>query len=327
MRQNWSTTPSVDLSNSQLEGMLRPLFPGARIAGRQLVTGGLSNCMIRIELVNEDKPVLLRVFLRDPAQARKEYALNALVQDRVPVPRFLYLSETSDVCAHPYIVMEWLDAQRLELVAPNLVADSLSRLARHVGETLAAIHSITFSHCGFFDADLHLGEPIETGGAGLIQYANECLARGAHERLGEKLSTELRQFLGVNAALLDSWSGPACLTHADFGGSNILVGESLGQWKVRAVVDWEFAFAGTPFFDFGNLLRKPLGRMGDFEQEAAAGYTASGGNLPLRWRAISLLTDLTAWLEFMTRDNASQALIADARAHIADAMRLLASET
>jgi aminoglycoside phosphotransferase (APT) family kinase protein len=280
--------------------------------------------MMRIELADEEKPVLLRVFLRNPALARKEYALNALVQDRVPVPRFLYLGETSDVCAHPYIVMEWLDAQRLELVAPNLVADSLSRLARHVGETLAAIHSFTFSHCGFFDANLQLGEPLETGGAGLIQYANGCLARGARERLGENLSTELRQFLGVNASLLDSWSGPACLTHADFGGSNILVGEALGEWKVRAVVDWEFAFAGTPFFDFGNLLRKPLGRLEDFGQEVAAGYTASGGKLPVQWQTISLLTDLTAWLEFMTRGHASQALIADARAHIADAMRLVA---
>ena len=44
-----------------------------------------------------------------------------------------------------------------------------------------------------------------------------------------------------------------CLVHGDFNVKNLLLDP--GNWQVTALLDWEFAHAGTPFTDLGNLLR------------------------------------------------------------------------
>jgi aminoglycoside phosphotransferase (APT) family kinase protein len=91
---------------------------------------------------------------------------------------------------------------------------------------------------------------------------------------------------------------------------------------VAAVLDWEFAFSGSPFFDLGNLLRPPLGDMPGFEQAVHDGYVDAGGVLPTRWRQMSLLQDLLAWADFLNRPNTNAALIRDGRTII---MRTMAT--
>jgi aminoglycoside phosphotransferase (APT) family kinase protein len=43
------------------------------------------------------------------------------------------------------------------------------------------------------------------------------------------------------------------LAHSDFNAKNLLVDPGTGD--VTGLVDWEFAHAGTPYTDLGNLLR------------------------------------------------------------------------
>jgi hypothetical protein len=86
--------------------------------------------------------------------------------------------------------------------------------------------------------------------------------------------------------------------------------------EVAAVIDWEFAFSGTPFFDLGNLLRPPLGEIPGMQAAVERGYRNAGGDLPIEWRKMSKLTDLTAWLEFLTRKNAGINLISDCKTQI-----------
>jgi len=96
-------------------------------------------------------------------------------------------------------------------------------------------------------------------------------------------------------------------------GSNILV----NGVHVAAVVDWEYAFSGAPFMDFGNLLRPPLGELPGFEEGVARGYRAAGGVLPDDWRKRSLHIDLGAWAGFLGRPHITEALANDARRTIA----------
>ena len=106
---------------------------------------------------------------------------------------------------------------------------------------------------------------------------------------------------------------PPRLTHADFNGSNVLVHQTPEGWRVAAVLDWEFAFAGAPFFDFGNLLRAPLGDLDGFAEAVAMGYREAGAAMPADWRELARIADLTAWADFLNRADATQQVIADAR--------------
>ncbi|MFE0755904.1 phosphotransferase family protein [Inquilinus sp. NPDC058860] len=286
------------------------------------LSGGLANTNLRLDL-DSHPPVVLRLFQRDPAQAAKERAIHALAAERgFPAPRLLG-SGDDPATELPFALLEWIDGQRLDEAARGLDDTTLLPLARSVGGALAAIHAVTFDRTGFLDASLDVAEPVDAGGTGLTGFLRHVLVDGSGgERLGRDLAGRLVAFAEREAGLLDRWPGPPCLTHSDFGGTNILVRHGPEGWAVAAVLDWEFAFAGSPFFDLGNLLRPPLGSRPGFAGAVAAGYRAAGGELPAEWRRMAALADLFSWAEFLTRPTVSDAVVATARQRITDTMAL-----
>lgn len=322
MREDWErVTPLVELGLDAVTALIQPVFPGQRAYACVPVAGGLANTNLRVTLADQAQPVLLRLYTRSPDEAAKEPALSQRVASHAPVARFFHFATDNPVTGHPYAVLEWIDGERLEQVAPTASVMELGELGAAVGAALAGIHAITFSETGFFDAALTIAQPISVGSDGLIGFLRQCLLDGrAGARLGADLTRELVGFVEREAGLLDTWDGPPCLSHSDFGGSNILVRRSAKGWQVAAVLDWEFAFSGSPFFDFGNLLRPPLGTRPGFEQAVRDGYVAAGGALPARWRAMSRLADLLSWADLLNRPQINPALLRDAHASMTATM-------
>jgi phosphotransferase family enzyme len=188
---------------------------------------------------------------------------------------------------------------------------------------LAHIHAITFSEADFLDSELRVAEPASMGRDGLVAFLRLCLLEGrGAQRIEPVLARSLIEFAEREGRILDDWSGDPCLVHSDFGGSNILLRRPGPRWEVASVLDWEFAFSGTPFFDFGNLLRPPLGQRPGFEAAVVAGYREAGGKLPDNWRRMSLLADLFNWADFLNREQTSATIIADATARIEQTMAM-----
>jgi aminoglycoside phosphotransferase (APT) family kinase protein len=323
VRESWSRPyPAVVLGPDAASPLVRSLPGRPQVLRVTELSGGLANTNLRLDL-DGHPPVVLRLFQRDPTQATKERAIHALAaQRRLPAPRLLG-SGDDPATGLPFALLEWIDGQRLDEAARGLDDAALLPLARSVGAALAAIHAVTFDRSGFLDGSLTVAEPVDAGGAGLIGFLRHVLLDGpGGGLLGRDLSDRLIAFAEREAGLLDRWPGPPCLTHSDFGGTNILVRQGPEGWAVAAVLDWEFAFAGNPFFDFGNLLRPPLGTRPGFADAVAAGYRAAGGDLPPEWRRMAALADLFSWAEFLTRPAVSDAVVATARQRISDTMAL-----
>ncbi|TSD88871.1 aminoglycoside phosphotransferase family protein [Mycobacterium sp. KBS0706] len=323
MRESWSRPyPAAVLSPDQASALVRSLPGRPSVLRVTELSGGLANTNLRLDL-DGHPPVVLRLFQRDPAQAAKERAIHALAAERgLPAPRLLGRGD-DPVTGLPFTLLEWVDGQRLDETARGLEDPALVPLARSLGAALAAIHAVAFDRSGFLDASLAVAEPVDAGGAGLIGFLRHVLVDGSGgQRLGHDLAGRLVAFAEREAGLLDRWPGPPCLTHSDFGGTNILVRQGPDGWAVAAVLDWEFAFSGSPFFDLGNLLRPPLGSRPGFADAVAAGYRAAGGSLTVEWRRMAALADLFSWAEFLTRPSVSDAVVATARQRIAETMRL-----
>ncbi len=314
---------ALSLTNNELEILVQPAFPRTRVLHSQLAAGGLANTNIRVMLYDRKTPVMVRIFTRDPSQAQKEFRINSAIDGAVPTPEFFHFSMENPVTGHPYAIMQWLDAPRLETVYPKLSHTELMQVGTSIGKVLANIHHYKFPTTGMLDNKLKVSTPIDTGSAGMLAFAEECLIeKNGGALIGEELTEQVFDFIRKHGPLLDTWKGEPCLTHSDFGGSNILVHDVGSGWEVAAVLDWEFAFSGTPFFDFGNLLRKPLGSVEGFAETIAAAYCENGGELPPNWRRLIRLTDLSAWFDFLARPHVSTQLIADAKAVIADTISL-----
>jgi len=323
MRENWSRPyPAAVLSPEAASALVRSLPGRPKVLRVTELSGGMANTNLRLDLAGHP-PVVLRLFQRDPAQAVKERAIHALAAERsLPAPRLLG-SGDDPATGLPFALLEWIDGQRLDEAGHGLDDAALLPLARSVGAALAAIHAVTFDRSGFLDASLAVAEPADVSGAGLIGFLRHVLVDGSGGNLlGCDLADRLVTFAEREAGLLDRWPGPPCLTHSDYGGTNILVRQGPEGWAVAAVLDWEFAFAGSPFFDLGNLLRPPLGSRPGFADAVVAGYRTAGGSLPTEWRRMAALADLFSWAEFLTRPAVSDAVVATARQRIAETMAL-----
>jgi aminoglycoside phosphotransferase (APT) family kinase protein len=326
MRAGWGRPDNlVELEASVLTALIQPAFPHQVVVRSTPTAGGLANSNFRLDLSAHPEPVLLRLYTRATAAfeseppVEKEAALHRLLAPLLPVPGVFYATTDNPITGHPYMLRAWVEGERLEVVAHRLDPIELAALARDVGGVLAGIHRVTFSQQGFLNGSLEVKPfPPSLGvGGGLVEFLSSLLGKRGEERLGPDLFASLMAFAERTSDYAASWSGPPCLVHSDFGGSNILVGPGEHGPRVVAVVDWEFAFSGSPFIDFGNLLRPPLGELEGFGDSVARGYRAAGGVLPDDWRRRSLHSDLGAWSDFLSRPKIRPGLLADARRVIA----------
>ncbi|MGD9679644.1 MAG: phosphotransferase family protein [Candidatus Obscuribacterales bacterium] len=314
MRANWRRGRELpDLTVAQIEKLMTPAFQGARVEQFRFAEGGLSNTNLVVHISGRQEPLLLRIFEARPESAAKEYAIARRLGGRVPVAAFHALLPDNEFTGSPYAILEYLPGERLESLYPSLAGQEREAVGFSLGAVLAGINQETFESTGFLSAELEVVQTIELGSAGMVEFVESVLSvEPASSRVDSGLLPALKKFVRDHAALLDQALPSACLTHSDFGGSNILVDRRSGRLCVSGVLDWEFAFSGSPYFDLGNLLRPPLGDDDAFAEAVAAGYRSEGGILDSRWRKIAMIVDLTAWLDFLGREEACPELIDDA---------------
>lgn len=314
MRENWNrASQTLEFTIDELTKMIAPILPDRKVVASFYTQGGLANTNIRLQLSGTQTPLILRVFTRDPSQAEKECRIYQRLNNVVPTPLIYYYSPTNPVSGHPYSILQLVEGDRLETLVEGLDPSWSVEVGRSVGASLAGIHAVTFDQEGFLDEQLNVKTPIASGSDGIVDFTTSCLEQElVAQRLGPELRKNLSRFVKRESMIFQIWKSPPCLVHADFGGSNILVNKFQSGWRVTAVLDWEFALSANPFMDFGNLLRDPLGSVEGFERAVQEGYNAAGGMLPADWRKMSKLSDLTAWLDFLTRPAANERLVADA---------------
>jgi aminoglycoside phosphotransferase (APT) family kinase protein len=304
-RERWTRQmPFLDVSEDEAAALLRP-FGSAPIASLETLRGGHSNTNIRVRRSGADD-VVLRLYQRDPGQARKEAAIAALIAGKVPAPRYLHVGEREN--GQTYAIVEYVDGAPLQPRVRGASEDELAHAGYDIGRALAGIHSFTFAQTGFLGPDLTI-TPFP-GGASAAAFLEQCFAGIGGERLGRDLARDVVAYAKANEHRIAVWQTPACLTHFDFGSSNILVRD---DFSLAGIVDWEFAAAASPAPDFGNLLRPPLGHSSVFIEALENGYRDAGGDLPDDWRALTRLADMGAWAEFLSRPQIPDSIIEDAR--------------
>jgi len=143
----------------------------------------------------------------------------------------------------------------------------------------------------FVDADLRI-EPFPAA-EDLVEWVElfaGSLTLELHELAG------LRDVAAAAQADLDT-EQRVCLVHSDLNPKNLLVDpESLA---VTGLVDWEFAHAGSPYADLGNLLR--FERQPAFADAVVGEYAARLDVDPRRARRLAWAADLFALVELASR--------------------------
>ena len=314
LRQGWRRgTPALAVDEAAVAGLVTELFDDARLEAITPLSGGLANTNLKLELGDGRDALVLRLYQRDARAALREAALARLVAGRVPAPTLHHVEPEPDRLGAPFALYGFVAGVPLDTALASATgAEETAQLGAALGAALAAVHGIGFDRPGFLGDDLAVATPLEEGAAGIVGFVRHQLARETVAgRLGAERGASLLAFVEDHAPRLDG--GTTGLVHADANGSNVLVRREAGAWQIAALLDWEFAFAGSGLMDLGNATRPPAGDDEAWLAGMEAGYRQAGGVLEEDWPALARLVDLTAWLDFAGRPDATAELLADCR--------------
>ncbi|MGN0065395.1 MAG: phosphotransferase family protein [Nocardioides sp.] len=245
-------------------------------------------------------PVVVRI--HPPGEAPGPYApqiqasVHRLVRGLVPVPAVLETRPGRLDRDEPgLLVTQFVAGERGDLalatMAPRERGLLLADLAR-IAATLAGMPLLAAGR--FRDPDLRV-EPFEDD---LVGYVTRSLGNGGGA-WGSWSSDRRARLLSVAEEAQDVLDGVGrvSLVHGDLHPKNVLVDPEAA--RVLAVVDWEFAHAGHPFSDVGNLLRGA--REPEDERAVCEAWTALRGGEPAAVREGGRAADLLALVDLVDR--------------------------
>jgi len=259
---------------------------------------------------------VLRLYARNPARAAVDRALLERVRGLLPVPRVLEAVTVADGPGRPpFLLLEALPGDRLDLVLPAADAPLRRRLGEAVAGVLVLLATERMPRPGWFpDATLDPA-PFPPAAADPVSWLAAHLDRPWFAGLSTSERGALRA-VARRARELARRTGRVSLVHADVNPKNLLVDPATGG--VTGVLDWEFAHAGSPLGDVGNLLR--FDSPPDFAGAVAGGYESRAPDVPDGWVEVARALDFLALVELATRtagnpvvDGARELLLATAR--------------
>jgi aminoglycoside phosphotransferase (APT) family kinase protein len=281
----------LDVPLDTMRAIFARALPGHALNDASPIGGGLSNTLFYLVADGLNDAFVLRFYTRDGAACHKEVHLHRLVRAAVPVPEIVYADEEAAI---PHAVMRWVDGPTFRDIRQSGDAEAIAACARSIGWTLA--------HIASFDFPLEIGvRPIE-GSDVIPRLVEQFLeAPAAQPRLEPQARDEIREYVRRRASRLRDFDGERALVHSDFGSPNLVMKQTGGTWEVAAVLDWEFAFGGSPLCDVGHILRYERRDAPRMEPHFSLGFREAGGRLPADWRDLARAMDLTALLEFLSR--------------------------
>jgi aminoglycoside phosphotransferase (APT) family kinase protein len=225
-------------------------------------------------------------------------ALLRLVRGLIPVPEVLEVRRADPVAGLPaLLVTSFLPGVRADLLIPDLDDRGLAVLGARLGRILADLAGMPMLRPGpFVDGELAIGSFALAGENidGLPAFVAGHEAALSHWTRDEL--DGLREVAVDAQALLDT-VGRSCLVHSDVNPKNLLVDPD--SLEVTGVLDWEFAHAGHPYTDLGNLLR--FDRLPAFVETVLDGYVARHGGQPAEALELDRAADLWALVDLAAR--------------------------
>lgn len=187
---------------------------------------------------------------RGPLAPEIDAAVLGLVRGLLPVPAVWEVRRGDPATDVPgLLITELLPGERLDRLRPRLTEAEQLRLAGELGVLLGRLGHVAMPRSGMFaDADLS----ISPFSAELADLRGWVEARMPELQWGPADADRLRALTDVSQELLAE-DDRVCLVHSDFNPKNLLVDPAARL--VTGLVDWEFAHAGSPYADLGNLLR------------------------------------------------------------------------
>jgi aminoglycoside phosphotransferase (APT) family kinase protein len=284
---------------------LHRVLPGQRVIAAERLGGGYVNGNTAITTASGR--YVLRRYGRGAgtASASRTCAIEASLAERlsrtlVPVAEVVAADPAGSAAGEPLLLARHVAGVMLSEAITSDDGSAHEQIGRAAGRVLAAIGTVSFECGGFFT-----GPDLVPSAAGMPGSLQEFVERAQAGHAAIVMSpgelAGLRALAAHQTPLAASTAAAHQLVHSDYNRKNLLAVRRGGGWLISAVLDWEFAFSGSPLTDIGNMLRFRGAYPRSFGDGFIAGYREAGGELPPDWRELSEALDLYALADFLTR--------------------------
>ncbi len=292
--------PEGSFSLQQVELALDAINDVPKVLRAEPLAGGYSHINYRLDTV--DGTFVMRVSNKGEREFDAEIAILDRLAESIPLPRVIWSKKNVKSVNRHIAILNFVNGDLLSKVEDGLEEAEIRTIASQLGRILAKIHSVTFEKSGFFDGSLTITEAFPSFTVGYIDYMQSLPhSQRVATRLTPSTLSKLKTYMIENSAISKMLKLTSQLTHSDFNQKNIMVNKVKGEWKVTAILDWEFAYSGCPLGDFGNFFRYPEMNP-HYKQPFVEAYRKSGGHLPGNWEEKARYLDILPMLQFLDKD-------------------------
>jgi len=166
--------------------------------------------------------------------------------DQIPAPRLVaygHLIDGQGEWPWPYLVFEHLAGEYIAALRDRLSVDSMSRLARELGDFVRRFHALPLSEARF------LKPTWDAYAAMLDRQRRDCEGRHREWRsLPDHLIDQIDGFLPPTDTLVDR-STPPRLLHGDLTADHAVAQLTSDGWTVQGIIDFGDALVGDPMYE------------------------------------------------------------------------------
>lgn len=287
MEYDWERTfPFMRINSDQVIQLFQGILKKENIIRVTPINEGCRTTNYIIQTSQFTNKYILKIFAPTDQSYKKEIELLTKLKESksIPVSKVHIISRSGIIQNREYAVYEYMEGMTLGQAIKNgyIVEEGF---IREVAKALTMIHKHKFDKIGFLDEHLNVKESLPP----LKTWYQKFLGERAKQRLGKDIIDKIDNIVKKNEKILEKLDNEISLVHGDFQGTNILIKNS----KLSGIIDWEFAMAGHPLADIGQLFRYEeyfnTNLLKAFEDE----YNKNSDyKLERNWHKISKLRDL-----------------------------------
>jgi aminoglycoside phosphotransferase (APT) family kinase protein len=201
--------------------------------------------------------LVVRVYQRQPDRAAVDASLLRLVRGIIPVPEVVEV-RLATATEPAVLVTDYVPGLPMDRLLDDPPDDlDWETLGLSTGHLLGRLSGIPFVRSGAFTGPELVAEPGSLP-TDLAEFAQGYRDTGRLAAWSDRDWDALLDLIDIAESMLDPgqrhpFDDRVVLVHSDFNPKNLVV--DVDSSDVAAVVDWEFAYAGAPYADLGNLTR------------------------------------------------------------------------
>jgi aminoglycoside phosphotransferase (APT) family kinase protein len=286
------------LQANRIAQILERALPRHVLKSFDLLSGSVSNLIYLLRFFGTEPPVVLRVYVRDSSACQKEVDILRSGQRQLPVPELIYANPKGEDDVGPYVLYRYAEGMTFQELKSQGNLQDMAEAAYAIGAALARLQTVSLS------------EPV----SGRREITGECLNSPVLEhRLGGTDRDRLGVFFSAWLPRIRHLYHDRVLVHGDFNNRNTIVKREGNRWVVTGILDWEYAFVGSPLWDASRFICFERRAWPCREPHFSRGFCDSGGSLPEDWSVFSRTLNALSAAESLSRVDLREQYIPDLR--------------